>query len=252
MDRLVEPELLDELPATDPAAVRSRGDLRRLNRVMGHAAIMAKAMSATGSIRRPRRIVELGAGDGTFLVRLANTLVKASRPLRQPELSSMAAARLPELGGKPEVYLVDRQALVTPETRAGFERLGWRVQVVQSDVFDWLAQATGPPADLMLANLFLHHFEAARLRTLLDLAALHAKLFVACEPRRSRAVLAAARLTGLLGCHPVTQHDAVISVRAGFMGQELSGAWPVNGNWGLREQRAGLFSHLFVAQRLSG
>src|SRR5262245_27301775 len=39
--RRVEPEWLDGLPATDPGAIRSRRDLRRLNRIMGHVGIVA-------------------------------------------------------------------------------------------------------------------------------------------------------------------------------------------------------------------
>ena len=42
--RRLETELLDVLPADDPAAVRSRRDLRRLNEVMRHPAIMARRM----------------------------------------------------------------------------------------------------------------------------------------------------------------------------------------------------------------
>jgi hypothetical protein len=47
----------------------------------------------------------------------------------------------------------------------------------------------------------------------------------------------------------VTQHDAVRSVRAGFLGRELSALWPVNDEWQLSEQSAGLFSHCFIAKR---
>ncbi len=39
--RTVVPELLDELPPDDPRAMHSRGDLRRVNRLMGNADIMA-------------------------------------------------------------------------------------------------------------------------------------------------------------------------------------------------------------------
>jgi hypothetical protein len=47
----------------------------------------------------------------------------------------------------------------------------------------------------------------------------------------------------------VTRHDAVLSVRAGFAGRELSALWPSADGWKLEERRAGLFSHLFVAHR---
>jgi hypothetical protein len=53
-----------------------------------------------------------------------------------------------------------------------------------------------------------------------------------------------------IGCNGVTQYDARVSVRAGFAGNELSALWPASGDWRLTERPAGLFSHLFVAQRI--
>ena len=44
MERCVEPEMLDRLPAADPEAIRSRSDLRRVNRLMGHAGIIRRAL----------------------------------------------------------------------------------------------------------------------------------------------------------------------------------------------------------------
>ena len=44
MERVVQPELLDELPARDPRAARSRRDIQRLNLLMKHHRIMANAL----------------------------------------------------------------------------------------------------------------------------------------------------------------------------------------------------------------
>ena len=103
--------------------------------------------------------------------------------------------------------------------------------------------------DAIIANLFLHHFQGVRLAELLRGVARLARVFVALEPRRSRWALAASRQLWAIGCNQVTRHDAPVSVRAGFAGQELSRLWPENGEWQLEEQRAGWFSHLFVARR---
>jgi len=46
------------------------------------------------------------------------------------------------------------------------------------------------------------------------------------------------------------RHDATVSVRAGFHNRAMSALWPVQPHWRLREQRAGLISHFFLAQRL--
>ncbi len=267
MLRRVEPEWLDELPAAAPEAIASRGDLQRLNWWMGHAGVFHRALRKV-SPSTPRRVVELGAGDGTFLLRLA--------------------ARWPARGARITTVLVDRQNLVSAKTRRTFAALGWDVQTVQADVFDWLAErgvhaaspcpssdgsaspkahdnhalkrpegrvpdrdfqpTPAPPADWLLANLFLHHFPTERLRELLALAAVRTSAFIVCEPRRAPLPLAATRLLGLIGCNAVTRHDARVSVRAGFAGEELSALWPSDGRWELREIAGGLFSHCFVAR----
>ena len=232
MRRVVEPELLDNLRAADPRAVGSRADLRRLNFIMGHERILTRAFRLhhdepnPGS--RPFRLVELGAGDGTLLLRLAR--------------------RWSPLGVTAEVTLIDRQALVSAQTRRAFAALNWSVESVVTDVIDWLEQWS-PTAELMLANLFLHHLADKPLGELLRLAAARTNLFIACEPRRSALGLAVARWLRLFGCNEVTRHDAVISVRAGFAGRELSALWPADNQWQLSEQRAGLFSHCFIAKR---
>ena len=232
MRRVVEPELLDDLPPDDPQAVGSRTDLRRLNAIMGHAGILSRAFRSQfdGTIPRlrPLRFVELGAGDGTLLVQLAQ--------------------RWAALGVTAQVTTVDRQNLVSAETRRELAALHWAVESVASDVFAWLEQAS-PVADVMLANLFLHHFPDESLAELLRLAAARTNLFIACEPRRSPFALTASRLLGLIGCNAITRHDAVVSVRAGFAGRELSALWPTDPKWMVSERRAGVFSHCFIGKR---
>jgi hypothetical protein len=232
MDRVITPELLDDLPSVDQRAIGSRADLRRLNFIMGHAGILARAARrqlAQSSLRsRPLRLVELGAGDGTFLLRLAR--------------------RWAAWGVRAEATLLDRQNLVAAETRRAFTALSWSVESVAKDVFDWLDQPF-PAVDMVFANLFLHHFSDQNLTALLRRAALRTNLFVACEPRRSPLALTVARWLRLFGCNEVTRHDAVISVRAGFAGRELSALWPADNPWQLSEQRAGMFSHCFIATR---
>ena len=67
--RAIESEWLDELPPDDPRALRSRRDIRRLNLIMGHAGILRRQLLKHHP--RPATIVELGAGDGTFMLALA-------------------------------------------------------------------------------------------------------------------------------------------------------------------------------------
>ena len=184
MNRRVEPELLDELSANDPRAIRSRGDLRRLNALMGNAGVIAHAMLQASGGQPPRQLVDLGAGDGSFMLRLAKRL-----RIAWPNV---------------EVTLVDRQDIVHAETRRGFEALSWSVRSVAADVFDWLSHTTDPRVDLVTANLFLHHFADPALRRLMELVSKRTNCFAACEPRRYPPALRASQWLWLLGCNPVT------------------------------------------------
>lgn len=223
--RVIEPEWLDELPPADPRAERSRRDLVRVNALMGNARIVSGELRRLEGIRS---IAEIGAGDGLFLARA----LRGVRPAADRRLA-----------------LVDRHPVVSPATLARFAAMGWQPQATTADVFDWLADPATPAFDVVVANLFLHHFEAARLAQLLELVSRRAAVFIACEPRRSAFAAAGARLLGVVGCSEVTRHDAVTSVRAGFTGRELAALWPAGGRWRCVESARGLFSHGFVAYR---
>src|SRR5262245_53394216 len=224
MRRDIQPEILDNLPADDPRAIHSRRDLQKVNTFMGHTGMVARAVRAAPA--PPRVFVELGSGDGTFLLKVA----------RRP-------------GGRSRVraVLVDRRPSLSPATHEAFKAAGWEIDMRESDVFEFLCRPQTEIADVTLANLFLHHFRDGELATLLSLAAQQTRRFVACEPRRSRTALAGVSLLRLLGCNDVTLHDGDVSVRAGFRDRELSALWPSDANWTLTERRAGLFSHSFVA-----
>jgi hypothetical protein len=250
MERFLEAEWLDELEPEDPRALRSRRDLLRVNLWMLNCTTVGRALHATarlgaqasmpaccccsgapagGDAGAPKRLVEIGAGDGRMMLQVARRLGKA------PASSSLV--------------LLDRQNIVAPATRTALEKMGWSVETVTADAFDWLEHTAGPPADAMIANLFMHHFSEKDLERLLGLVAQRTKVFVAVEPRRCALSALGGRLLWLIGCGRVTIHDAIVSVRAGFAGCELSRLWPEDGNWSLQERRAGLFGHVFVAQR---
>lgn len=285
MVRSLEAELVDALPPEHPEAIRGRRDLRRINSLMGHVSILArqlraismslekrgaffpltpthslgerertlgapvestqalsqssasgKAVSSCGSTLRAEgpggrslRLVEIGAGDGEMLLSVAKRLGREWKDV--------------------EVTIVDLQDLLREETQAAFSRLGWRVRAVKGDALQWMSDTHGEKSDVILANLFLHHFSDAQLSNLFSMAAQKADGFIALEPRRASWPLFCARSLSLIGFNPVTCHDAPISVRAGFTASELSALWPQDGNWELTERRAGLFSHLFNARR---
>ena len=224
--RVVEPEWLDKLPPDEPRAQRSRSDLVRVNALMGNPGIVARELRRVG---HARTIAEIGAGDGTLLARVLGAI------------EGVRGAR---------VMLVDRHPAVREETVAVMASDGLRTRVIRTDVFDWLTGPSTPHCDVIVANLFLHHFGEEALGRLLARIAAKTRFFIACEPRRSRMALAGARLLGLAGCNDVTRHDAVVSVRAGFVDGELTALWPREEGWALEERARGLFSHAFVAERI--
>lgn len=249
MPRVVAREVLDHLAAADPAAQRSRRDLRRVHRAMGTRSIVASGWQSLWPSRRvtgPLKILEIGAGDGTLLLAVARTLAPAW----------------------PDVHLtlLDHQDIVSPATRAAYAELGWTTSVDVADVLDWAADRSAasattssaasaprpcaPSWDLITTTLFLHHFDGPQLDALLVAIASRSHRFFACEPRRAWPALAGSHLVGAIGANEVTRTDAVSSVRAGFRARELSERWPGTGRaWHAQEYAAGLFSHCFGARR---
>ena len=237
--RTVLPETLDSLSEDDPAAMRSRRDLRRVHRTMGTAAILLRGMREMSKVRAgdaPIRMLELGAGDGSLMLGVAEAL----------------AEKWPRV----ELTLLDRQSLVDRRTIDAYARAGWTAAPAVVDVNDW-ASATADPLqqdgarwDWVVVNLFLHHFAASQLRVLMRAIAARTDRFLACEPRRDWFTLAGSHLVGAIGANAVTRQDAVLSVHAGFAGQELTALWPSQIlTWQLHEHRVGLFSHCFRAVR---
>jgi hypothetical protein len=231
MNRCVEPEWLDELPSTDPRALGSRSDLRRLNQWMCNVSILARELGNIPKEGDPVRIVELGAGDGNFLARVAR--------------------RLGTDWQGTQATLLDRQNVIAEDATQNLQELRWEVTVDTRDVFDWCQETGTQKRVVVVANLFLHHFAPDRLEVLLRGIARHSSFFVAVEPRRSWVALAFSRLVGVIGCNEVTRHDAPVSVRAGFAECELTQLWPQDGIWRTSENRAGLFGHVFVARAVS-
>src|SRR5688572_11118596 len=224
MTRILQPELLDELPSTDPRAIHSRRDLRRINRLMRNARPIISFVCAfvqNHVVKGPLTVAEIGAGDGY--------------------ISSQLAGALSRRGISGELLLIDRQPSSPVPPRH------WKSDSVQADIFEWLGRA--PRVQVIVANLFLHHFSDPQLRDILGRCAGLCECFAASEPRRSTLAEWFSRRVKLIGCNDLTRHDAEISVRAGFNGSELTALWPATPNWAVTERRAGLFTHFFGAAR---
>jgi hypothetical protein len=194
--RLVVPEILDHLPVDDPEAQRSRRDLRRINLLMGNERWISRSLRKFQDAAQ-HGITEIGAGDGDLTRRLA-------REFPESQLSAYD--------------LAPRPARLDP-------RIAWH----QGDVF--LAAAPSP-GGVVIANLFLHHFEDQALAELGRWLAGCAVLIVN-EPDRALLPHGLGRLL-----HPwinrVTRHDMHVSIDAGFAAGEIAtalgltpGAWKI-------------------------
>jgi hypothetical protein len=230
--RLVVPERLDHLDPQDPLAQRSRRDLRRVHLAMRTVSILRRMVSDLRLAAPPRRIIELGAGDGTLLLRLARTL--------KPRWTGV------------ELTLLDQQDLVAADTREAYRHEGWKLTLISADVLKWAREPVTQRYDLCVAVLFLHHFESNELGTLLAGAGARTDAFIGCEPRRDGLSRLGSAAIGLIGANEVTREDAVKSVAAGFRALELTAAWSqVAGEWITNEYRSPPFTHCFSAVRPS-
>jgi len=212
MNRVVVPEILDELPHDDPEAIRSRGDLRRINALMRNHAWMRDQLHSICD----QTIVELGAGDGGLL------------------------ASLRKRGGR----LIGLD--LTPRPAELPEPVEW----IPGDLFETLpnvlTHSIGPTT--VVANLFLHHFESealARLGTMLD----RAEAIFISEPHRSRLPLYQSFLL-LPFVNRVTRHDMPVSIRAGFRRGELPRLLELGAKrWEICERINGLGAYRLSARR---
>lgn len=233
MQRIVTAEVLDGLGADDPDAMRSRQDLQRVHRAMGTRSILLsglKALVARHPKDRPLRLLEIGAGDGSLMLGVAQAL--------GPTWSRV------------ELTLLDRLNLLDQRTIEGYAVVGWNAVAQVVDVLTWAAASLSETWDLVVANLFLHHFQGVQLDAILTAVALRSSRFFACEPRRDWLALTGSHLVGAVGANAVTREDAVLSVYAGFKGDEITDLWPHgDGQWRVQEYSAGLFSHCFRAER---
>ncbi|HEY9249894.1 MAG TPA: methyltransferase domain-containing protein [Rariglobus sp.] len=214
MKRRLEPELLDSLPPWHPDAVRSRRDLRHVNRLMGNAHWFEKVIARHA--RPGEHVIELGSGTGELAERLRSAAAVTVDGIdRIP-----APARWPG-----------------PEAR-------WH----QTDIHGF----TGwHDYDVVIGNLILHHFDDASLRALGAAIRPHARLLVFSEPTRRRCNQWIWNLaTPLCGANRVTRHDGRVSIAAGFLDEELPQALGLEASaWDCNVTHGWLGAHRLIAVR---
>lgn len=212
--RVLQPELLDTLPPDDPDAMRAREEMLQVNGIMGNHRWIERM------VRRHReegwRVTELGAGDGALSLRLLEAGCVTEADLHAFDLAP-----------RPEQWPAVAH---------------W----TQGDV---LAQAL-PDTEIVVANLFLHHFTTEQLRMLGGHLSSATRLIVAAEPAR-RWIYS---LMGRVFCevtelNHVQRHDMQASIRAGFRGRELREALGLGDEWRVSVYEHPMGAHRFVAWR---
>lgn len=182
MRRVVKPEILDSLPPSDPAAQRSRRDLRRINALMGNGKWMEGALD----LHPCRGVVEIGAGEGCLCRRLA---------ARFPDRHFTGLDLLPAPGGLPA-------------------NMSWMSRDLREN---WEEETE---ADAVIGVMILHHFtefELAELGKKLK----RFRLVCLSEPWRNWWTLGwGMTLYPFVGS--VTRHDMLASIRAGFEAGEMA------------------------------
>ncbi len=126
MERVVIPEILDNLAVDDPRAIASRRDLRVINFLMGNERWIVRQLGQQGG---RGKVSELGAGRGELVHELANEGWESGGYDLQP--------RPPQLN----------------------EKANWE----EGDFFKTLAE---DDSSVVIGSLILHHFEDEELKEL--------------------------------------------------------------------------------------
>ena len=227
--RQVLPEILDGIDPSDPRAMRSRRDLRRVHRALRTVSILRNAVSGCGLRRRRARCSSWARGMPRGCC--------GSRDSCRNGRRCRSRAR--------------RAGRISAETRTAYRALGWELQVVRQDVMQWAAEPGTRHYDLCLTNLFLHHFERPALDSVMRAIASSADALIACEPRRNALVAWGSKAIGLLGTNDITREERTpVWSRVSPIVNSLKPAMRYR-SWSCEEYAAFPFMHCFTAVKNS-
>ncbi|MDB6095408.1 MAG: hypothetical protein JWM32_2970 [Verrucomicrobia bacterium] len=183
MQRTLQPELLDSLAPSDPAAIQNRRDLRITNAIMGNHRWFLHELPRR--LQPGETVLELGAGTGELGLGLNQ---------RDVPVDGL------DLWPRPVDWPVGR---------------AWHRSDLRT--FPSYSSYAG-----VIGNLIFHQFPDDELAALGAAISPHARIVVACEPARRRiSQRTFALVAPLLGANAVSLHDAHVSIAAGFLGDEL-------------------------------
>jgi hypothetical protein len=203
--RNIGAEILDALPPSHPHALANRRDLQLINRLMGTRRWFRRVL--LGPVFASGRILELGAGQG-----LLSDFLR-----RRCDQDSLW-----------QWHTLDIQPVPS--------RVNKGLQWHHCDLLQFREYHT---FEVVFGNLILHQFDANKLQSLGNRLQQGPRALVFQEPWRTSVFYWGSLLLTLF-MHPVSRHDARVSVRAGFRAEELAGllglhpeVWKVNVEYSL-------------------
>jgi hypothetical protein len=212
--RQILPELLDLLPQDHPDAMRAREEMSIVNAFMRNHLWIERTLRRRS--QKGWRLTEIGAGDGGLSLRLVAS-----------GLFPEEAVQAVDLAPRPANW---------PRGSAWFS----------GDLFSLGL----PESEILVANLFLHHFTDLQIGEISSRISPITRLIVAAEPAR----LWIHTILGRLLCevaelNHVQRHDMQVSIRAGFRGDELCTALGLGDEWEIHVQMHPLGGYRFLAVR---
>jgi 2-polyprenyl-3-methyl-5-hydroxy-6-metoxy-1,4-benzoquinol methylase len=202
--RIYEEELLDAGIGTDEDVARNLADLRRINRFLGGARVVLKALRTSISTTDAKHLSLLDVGTGSADIPEAVARWCASQNIKTTvaaiDLSerNLRAARA-ALDINSEIALVRADALTLPFAPRSF--------------------------DFVTASLFLHHFtEEDVIRLLADFSTIARRAVIVNDLVRNLVPYYFIKMAGpVLATSFLTRNDGPVSVLRGFTADELTG-----------------------------
>ncbi|WP_435579565.1 methyltransferase domain-containing protein [Gilvibacter sp.] len=202
-------QLLDTLKTLAKINARLGGDAVSLK---GVCKLSREADSATGL-----HIIDLGCGEGSQLRHLANYSRKHQLDWRFTGVDANATC----------IAFAEQRSQNYPE-----------ITYLKGDVFKW----DMPECDIVLATLFMHHFDDQQIKQMIESAKSKTRLgWVVNDLQRSPIAYGLFWSLGLFIRNEMIMHDGLLSIKKGFkkhelkqMSNTLKMQSEVNWNWAFR------------------